>query len=211
LALERLELEPRSAQFQPVAVRCVPGAVTALPFQRPQEVVSEPWLAPAARLPRAGCPSAEPALWRVVGVCPHLPGVAVLETPLEPAVRPLPERLMAEPIAWCPRPAAVREAERPFAGQEARRSAQPEASAAPVGVLPPEESVVPSARPEAAAAAWRASAAEVARQPAAAVALRAQAGAAAERAWAAELPQGAAAAVRLWAAEGPEAAAEARA
>jgi hypothetical protein len=143
-------------------------------------------------------------------VYPHLPEVAVLETPLEPAARP-PERLMAEPIAWCPRPAAVREAESPFAGQEARRSAQPAASAAPVGVLPPEESVVPSARPEAAAVAWRASAAEVARQPAAAVALRARAGVAAGWAWAAELPQGAAVAVRLWAAEGPEAAAEARA
>ena len=218
LARERPGSGSRSAQLQPEAVRCVPGAATALPFRRPRGLVSETWLALAAHLPRAGCPAAEPALRRVAGVYPRrcLPEVAVSETPLEPAARPLPERLMAEPMAWCPR-AAVRQpaVAAPDAGQQraARRSTQPEASAAPVAVLPPEEAVVRSARPEAeAAAASRASAAEVARRPAAEEALRAQAGVAAERAWAAELPQGAAVgAVRLWAAVGPAAAAEARA
>jgi hypothetical protein len=204
----------RSAQRQPAAVRCVPGAATALPFRRPRGLVSETWLALAAHLPRAGCPAAEPALRRVAGVYPRrcLPEVAVSETPLAPAARPLPERLMAEPMAWCPR-AGVRQpaVAAPDAGQQraARRSAQPEASAAPVAVLPPEEAVVRSARPEAAAVASRASAAEVARRRVAAVALRAQAGVAAARAWVAELPQeeAAAGAVRLSAAAGPEAAA----
>jgi hypothetical protein len=206
----------RSAQRQPAAVRCVPGAATALPFRRPRGLVSETWLALAAHLPRAGCPAAEPALRRVAGVYPRrcLPEVAVSETPLAPAARPLPERLMAEPMAWCPR-AGVRQpaVAAPDAGQQraARRSAQPEASAAPVAVLPPEEAVVRSARPEAAAVASRASAAEVARRRVAAVALRAQAGVAAARAWVAALPQeeAAAGAVRLSAAAGPEAAAAA--
>ena len=100
LARQRPELEQRSAQLQPEAVRCVPGAATALPFRRPQEVVSESWLALAARPLRAGCPAAEPALLRVTGVHPRrcLPEVAVSETPLEPAARPLPERSMAEPM-----------------------------------------------------------------------------------------------------------------
>jgi hypothetical protein len=64
---------------------------------------------------------------------------------------------MAEAAAWCLRAAAA--AARSFAGvQQARRSAQPGASAEPVAVLLPEAAAVRYARPEAAAAsrAWTA-------------------------------------------------------
>jgi hypothetical protein len=66
---------------------------------------------------------------------------------------------MAEAAAWCLRAAAAGEVARSFAGvQQARRSAQPGASAEPVAVLLPEAAAVRYARPEEAAAsrAWTA-------------------------------------------------------